>query len=481
MKFTYICFMRKKGWIVFSLLFSCSGLNWPKFRDSPLKEDPLSKALGIPDTSFNSQGYAVHNGTAGGNGQDCGYGVAIDSAGKILVAGSSFNGANDDMVIWRYNSDGTLDTSFNGVGYVVHNNAAGGNLNDYGYGVAIDTSGRILVVGVSQGAGGDYDMVIWRYDSGGSLDTSFNTVGYVTHHNASGGNGSDGGYAIAVDSSGKILVTGYSDNDPTTLSNIDMVVWRYNPDGSLDTSFNGTGYVVHNNAAGGNGSDYGYGIVVDSQGKIVVAGYSLGSAGNSDMAIWRYNSDGSLDTSFNTVGYVTHHNASGGNGNDEGRAVTLDALGNILVAGRSDSDPTTGINYDMVIWRYLPSGLADTSFNGVGYVVHNNAAGGNGTDIGYAIITDPLENILVAGQSDRDPSASANHDMVIWRYQSNGALDTSFNGIGYITHNSAAGGNGNDIGNAILLDRSGRILVAGCSDNDPSIQSNNDVVIWRYK
>jgi hypothetical protein len=96
--------------------------------------------------------------------------------------------------------------------------------------------------------------------------------------------------------------------------------------GILDTSFNGTGFVVHNNAAGGNGFDYGNSIYVDNTGKIYVTGYSINSNGIYDMVIWRYNSNGILDTTFNGTGFVVHNNAAGGNSSDYGNSIYVDIM-----------------------------------------------------------------------------------------------------------------------------------------------------------
>jgi uncharacterized delta-60 repeat protein len=147
----------------------------------------------------------------------------------------------------EYNSNGTLDSSFGNNGIVVHGNAAGGNGVDVGNSIYVDSTGKIYVTGYSYN-GRDFDMVIWRYNSNGTLDTSFNGTGIVVYHNAAGGNGVDVGNSIYVDSTGKIYVTGSSWNG----RNPDMVIWRYNSNGTLDSSFNGTGIVVHHNAAGGN-------------------------------------------------------------------------------------------------------------------------------------------------------------------------------------------------------------------------------------
>lgn len=173
-----------------------------------------------------------------------------------------------DIMLDCYDS-GSLDLSFGLVGYVTEDNAAGGNGNDYGKAMAVDSSGRILVAGYSQSAIDFEDMVIWRYDSDGSLDTTFDGDGIMVHDAAAGASFNDEGLAIAVDSSGRILVSGSSSNG----SNTDMVIWRYNSDGSLDATFGGDGIVVHNGAAGGDGTDIGWAIVTDSSGRILVTGY----------------------------------------------------------------------------------------------------------------------------------------------------------------------------------------------------------------
>ena len=133
-------------------------------------------------------------------------------------------GGDDDTVIWRYNDDGTLDTSFNGQGWVVHDNAAGAGDDDRGLALTMDSTGRILVAGYSRGPGFDHDMVIWKYNDDGSLDVTFNVQGWVVHDSAAGGANQDQGLAITLDALGRILGTGFSRNPA---GDDDMVIWRY--------------------------------------------------------------------------------------------------------------------------------------------------------------------------------------------------------------------------------------------------------------
>ncbi len=411
---------------------------------------------GSLDPDFGTNGIVVNNNAAGKRPDNKGYAIAIDASGRILVTGY---GHSDDMVIWRYNTDGTLDTSFGTDGMAVHDNAAGGEGYDEGHAVTVDSSGKILVTGYSENANGITDMVIWRYNDNGSPDARFGNVGVVVHDSAAGGSYHDRGYDIAIDSKGRILVTGISYSNA---ENYDMVIWRYNPDGTLDTTFGNDGIVINDNAAGGNGNDTGNSIHIDSKGRILIAGSSQNDYGNRGMVIWRYNPDGTLDTSFNSSGMVVYdNNTVTGTGNNSGYSITTDNLGRILVAGTSSS--AYGAT-DMALWRYNPDGSPDTTFGTNGVVIHADAAGGGSVpsashDGGRAVTTDSSGKILVAGYS----TGPNDRDMAIWRYNDNGTLDESFGTNGFVIHNNAAGGNGRDSGRGIAIDSSGRILVAGSS------------------
>ena len=426
-------------------------------------------AVGSLDITFNGQGWISNDGAAGGNGDDEGRGVALDASGRILVAGASISAAgSNDMAIWRVNDDGSLDLTFNGQGSVVHNDAAGGSGADLGYGLVIDASGRLVVAGTSWAPGGTLaDLAVWRYNPDASLDLAFGGLGFVTHHNAGGGGKEDVGRGTILDASGRILVTGFSRRSG---GNDDMVIWRYDPDGSFDLTLNGQGWVTHNTAAGGDKRDRGNAIALDSAGRIVVAGRSRSLAGNEDLAVWRFNGDGSLDMTFNGQGWAVHDGAAGGGANDEGHGVAVDATDRIVVTGSS----ANGLgDIDMVTWRFNVDGTLDVTFGGQGWVSYDSAAGGLGADEGNALTLEASGRILVAGSS---VNAAANEDMTVWRLNADGTLDASFNGQGWIVHDNAAGGSGKDLGRAIILDPSSRILVAGSSEN---AVGNLDMVVWR--
>jgi uncharacterized delta-60 repeat protein len=226
-------------------------------------------------------------------------GVAIDSNGKAVVVGTS----NGYFAI-RYNTDGTLDTTFNTTGYVLGN----WGTNSEGKVVAIDSSNNVIV-------GGDItlngDFKVSRLAaSNGALDTTFGTSGIATVDISSGK--SDVLKAIAIDPSGRIVLGGECIVHVVTTDFFKMCLARLNTDGTLDTTFNGTGKVLLNisgndtfdirslqllpNLDTPSTTDY----------KIVVAGQFVQSSPS--QAMWlvaRFNMDGSLDTSFNGTGYKT--------------------------------------------------------------------------------------------------------------------------------------------------------------------------------
>jgi uncharacterized delta-60 repeat protein len=216
-------------------------------------------AIGALDREFNSggstPGIVVHNNAAGGHGDDVGNSIYVDNNGKIYVTGSSFNGKNKDMVIWRYNSNGTLDATFNArgptPGIVVHENAAGKN--------------KVLRV-ADENRPKTNKKIEKELLIGKKFENSLPTK-VLDSTMIEPISGDDGGNSIYVDSSGKIYVTGYSykEGTETTSGTGYMAIWKYNRNGTLDTTFGVDGIVVHNNAASGNSVDKGKSIYVDSR------------------------------------------------------------------------------------------------------------------------------------------------------------------------------------------------------------------------
>jgi uncharacterized delta-60 repeat protein len=425
---------------------------------------------GASDITFGApDGFTAHHNAAGGNADDAGSAMALDSQGRVLVTGSSRNAAgNLDMAVWRFLADGTLDPSFNGSGFVVHDGAAGGAGDDAGNAIAVDSLDRVLVAGRSGNSSGNADSAVWRINEDGTLDDSWNGSGFVVRNGIAGGNGDDAGNALVIDALNRIVIAGTSAN---SAGNADLAVWRLNPNGTLDTSFAATSIVVQGNAAGGDADDAGSAMTLDGEGRILVVGSSRNAAGNLDMVVWRILENGSLDAAFNGTGFVVHDNAASGAGDDAGNAVAVDGQGRILVAGSSRN--VFG-DADLAIWRFLEAGTLDTAFAEAGVLVNNGAAGSNGDDAARALLFDSQERVLVAGSS-RNPAGDA--DMVLWRFEPDGSIDITFASNGIVASNNAAGGNADDSGNAVAMNSQGIILVAGSSGN---AAGDKDLVVWGF-
>ncbi len=327
---------------------------------------------GSLDTTFDVDGKVTTS--IGTLGQDLGLSTAIQSDGKILVGGSS-RGAinNDDFALIRYNSNGSLDTSFDNDGKVT---TSIGIYHEIGRSIAIQTDGKIIIAGESLNTTG-YDFALVRYNTNGSLDTTFDTDGKVT---TSFGNFHDNPSAITIQSDGKILVAGGSNN-----GNDFFAIARYNIDGSLDTTFDIDGKIT---TAIGLGNAYATSIAIQSNGKIVVAGSSHNSI-NYDFALVRYNIDGSLDTTFSNDGMVT---TALGSSQDVISAVSIQPDGKIVAAGFSASS-----HYDFALARYNPNGSLDTTFDIDGKVKTDF---GNKNDHGYSVALQNDGKIVLAGSSN---------------------------------------------------------------------------------
>src|SRR3990172_5309546 len=342
--------------------------------------------------------------------------------GKILITGYSHI-ATYDFALWLYNADGTLDTSFGTGGRITTD--IGGSTYDVGRGVVLQSDDKIVVVG--EIADSPLVFALVRYNADGSLDTSFDGDGMViTSFGGGGGSSASAVYALAVLPDGKIVAGGSRALD----NRYDFALARYNPDGSLDTSFGDGGLV---STAIGAEDDIGYAMALQDDGKIVMSGYSwAGSLAFTDnvFAVVRYNADGSLDTSFGTGGKVSTPIGTHGNPGGPGSStVVLQDDGKIVVAGQA----LNGGDIDFALVRYNTDGSLDTTFDGDGILMIKLGPGedipldlvkqadgsivavgstqtGTGLGIGLVIIGTEGDDVLEGGVGDDTVIAFAGDD-----------------------------------------------------------------------
>lgn len=405
---------------------------------------------GTLDTTFNNSGRLTFNFNNNSTGADIARAVAIQSDGKIVVAGeSAISGAGSDIVVARLNSDGTFDLSFDGDGKVITNLT--GNRNEYGRAVVLQSDGKIVVSGYSNRITTGDDFVVVRYNPNGSLDTTFNASGIVTTDILV--NREDRGASVTLQPDGKIVVAGYT-NDPSFGNNFAIV--RYNTDGALDAGFNGTGKVTADLNL--NSSDFGNSVTLQTDGKIIIAGES-----SSDFGIARFSSNGVLDTTFGGDGIVTTN--FGTNSSDTVRGVVVQSNGKITVAGKSRTE--------LAFAQYNTDGTLDTTFDGNGLLVQN--AGNNqlsafGGYWGMVLQTDG--KIVAVGDGWRDFSRN---DLTVSRINGNGTFDFAFGGGDGITSTDINKAN-DEVAN-IAIQPDGKIVAVGRAQNS---KGGYDFAVTRY-
>ncbi len=263
---------------------------------------------GSLDTSFGSKGEAVIN----FGGGSYAYNVSLQADGKIVLAGEAYSG-NWEVGLARLNSNGALDNSFGSGGEVVTALPNPLFAPDYRYNVtnlAIDPTSAKLVVGVRWQASGE---VVLRYNTDGSLDTTFgNGAGYVT---VSGSR-----VSVVVQPDERIVV---ADNNGGTTSGIFLA--RLNVDGTFDSSFGNGGTVITPPPT--NDGTFVDSVALQSNGQILVGGTFYSSTDG--LMVARWNSDGSLDTTFGANGFAF------ASGTGQGTALALEPDGRIVVAGNN--------------------------------------------------------------------------------------------------------------------------------------------------
>lgn len=314
---------------------------------------------------------------------------------------------------------GDLDTSFDGNGKKAIN--FGGT--DHAFAVLVQPDGRIVVVGGGAAAG---SFCVARLRSNGALDTSFDGNGKKT---VDFGGENEAAFGAALQPDGKIVLVGDAD--------LDAAVARLNSNGSLDTTFSGDGRRKYKWGAGA--LSRAMDVIVLSNGKLVLAGFTGPEGGN--MQVARIRPNGAPDTAFGTGGRTPIDFG----GDDFGLAAARQPNGRIVIAGVSrptlSNDPSTA-----VVARVRATGVVDPDFDGDGRKMLTGMAAAR------AVVVQPDRKILVAGNP---PDSSV---MMVMRLNPNGTPDTTLGGDGTTTIDF---GDEDDFCHAMALQPDGKIVLAG--------------------
>jgi uncharacterized delta-60 repeat protein len=393
---------------------------------------------GTLDPTFGTNGVATAD---FGGVTDSAGSVVLQSNGKILLAGTAQSDPDDPYaVISRFNSNGTLDTTFGGNGNLYPEVGAAARVE-----VAVQADGKLVIAGSSNG-----DIIVSRYDGNGTiLDGTFGTNGIATISDQSGFSS----YSVsdlAIEPDGKIVVVGTETNQGNF---INFVVARFNSDGTrYETDFSNGLLILDKTNFPNNRYNYGQAVAVQTDGKIVVSGGMMDDDANGQISLVRLNPDSSLDVSTfgsNGEGTVT---AAVPNFHYDKSSMVLQTDGKIVVTGTSSDDDD--LHNDLVVARFNSNGALDTTFGGTGIVITNFGQ----NEFGIDVHMQADGRIVVVGTS----SAASSDSLILIRYNANGSLDTTFGTNGKLVSNFGA----STSGSGIEIQPDGRIVVAASSDGN---------------
>jgi uncharacterized delta-60 repeat protein len=385
--------------------------------------------------------------------RDWAHDIVVDIDGEIYVGGTS----DGDFAVVKFGNDGFVDINFAQEGVAVYDIDSG--TNDDLKALALQSDRKIIAVGYSEyRATGMSDFALQRFYSNGDLDSNFGIDGTVT---TDFGSSYDAAYAVALQNDGKIVVVGQSAD--SGYNDINVIVARYLSDGTLDTTFNGNGWV--NTDIDSGSIDGGVDVKVQDNGKIIVAAtatkYGDSVFGYTNFALLRYNSDGTLDSSFNSTGkVVTDINSS----DDSSVSLLIQRSGKYVLVGKyNDRD---GHN-DFAMIRYETNGTLDSSFGTNAKVITD--LGSNLDEVKDAAVL-KNDKIVVVGSSY---TSSGDHAIV--RYNKDGSVDKTFgdNSKVVLDLNSS---NIYDSAVAIAIESDGKILLAG----QQGISQDSDFTLTRF-
>lgn len=385
------------------------------------------------DTTFGISGGYVVSDFLAAQVNEAANDVAVQTDGMIVVVGSRYAAVNAvDYLVARYNTDGTLDTTFSGDGLFLLNNSNSDNL----YAVAIQADGKIVAVGQSNSLAEAY---VIRLNTNGTLDTTFSGDGIFEVP------GAGIARSVALQTDQKIVIGSRG------LSGESIII-RLTTTGTLDTTFDTDGIV----SLSPNHYEP-YGLAIQSNGRIVVAGTTSIFAGG-DISTVRLLTSGALDPTFDTDGIAV---TSVYPGDSQARSLTIQTDGKLVVGGGPGAN---GSETEAAIVRYNSNGSLDTSFDGDGIKLANfNIGSGNKYFNDLAAQSDG-KIVAIGNTTYSISSLLVVESFTILRLNADGSSDTSFDGNGIVRSQWC------EHGSDLSLQTDGKIVAIGLQErlSDPN-------------
>jgi uncharacterized delta-60 repeat protein len=445
-----------------------------------------SATQGELDTTFGSpDGYVTYYTPEGGGRMTA---VAVQKDHKIVVADTTIGDTSWSVImVRRYNTDGSADNTFGTNGVALWDD----DFYAFATDVAIQVDGKIVVAGMVLNEGGDaYDLVLLRYLTNGTLDTTFGTGGVVTYEAVQWYDWLNTVDRLVIQDDGKIVVAGYTYSD-VDYSN-DMLLLRFNTSGTLDTTF-GTGGVVtydtytYQDLSNDPPIDLTLGGVVARDVKMMDNGkIAVLISADYCVAVLIYNSNGTLNKEskpfcggFEVPGYGMGATAEGMDIQKDGKIVIVGDVGDIYVLRFTDS-----LDYDRAF------GTAE--FGGGSYFNCSTFYGYESNDwrfnYSHGMVIQPDGKIVVVGNCPIDRNGdnySDDQDLLVFRMTTGGELDTIFGDNGVFTFNTGwpPDGSATELGDramSVAIQPDGQIVVSGIyMAEDPETYDHEDGIVLR--
>lgn len=364
---------------------------------------------------------------------------------------------------------------------------AGGLAQDYGQGIAVDSTENSYVTGVFSDSAkfgtvtlksaGAQDIFLAKFDSTGELRWAIRT----------GGLNADEGHGLAVDASGNIGVVGSSQSKASAR---EMTAMRAGSDDIFIARYDNSGKLLWSKYAGGNEADRGTAIAQDAAGNSYVTGYFQGEAvfGEGEPRAEILKSAGSTDifiAKYNTSGNLLWARKAGGASADTGFAVAVDALGNCFVAGAFQDTAVFDSEAREAI-TVTSAGANDVfiaQYDSAGNLLWARSAGGSQLDQGKSLAVDARSNCYVTGKFsnfavfENDTLRGFEEDIFVAKYNARGSLQWV----------RSAGGRQQDVGESIALEDENSIHVSGEFSNEASFgkiklkcEAERDIFVVQY-
>jgi len=446
---------------------------------------PASAAQGDLDPSFHGDGKLITDADPF-NGEKVvndAQGVAVQGDGKIVAVGRGSTSSSLVGQLVRYNRDGSLDAGF----------GVGGNgkvtipesYQFLAFEVALQSDGKIVITGRGfDQVEGRTGLAVIRYSQDGTLDTSFGGGDGIVVADVpppGGGESPDVlGYDVAIQPDGKIVAAGVATAVNFGSSSSAAVIARFTPDGERDATF-GTGGQQTVGIGAGDGFDEDVGLVLQPDGKSVIAARSIpADGGGSNFFLARFTTLGTRDPSFGSAGVVVTPNFSGGGSSpksfDGARDVALQRDGKIVAVGFSKQTFTAP--RDFALARYNTDGSLDKGFDGDGKVLTD--AGGSDSAEAVALQSDGKIVAVGSNPSEFAPEMGrvVGGDFVLFRYKGDGSLDSGFGQAGKVT--TPFGPNYDNAEDVAIQPTDGKIVAAGFTSHDGSADFE-DFALARYQ